>query len=177
LEFFADGNFNPSPDDVAAASGVSLRSVYRYVSSREALIELAIERQLEKVASMWTVELVTSGDLGYRLDHFIEHRLRLYDAVAATNRATRALAREIPSLEARINQGRVILRRQFERQFAEELSSMEPQRRRAVIALAQTSTTIEGLDILIEHQGLSIRDAREALYINLYLLLTEKEPS
>src|SRR3954453_24162311 len=48
LELFSDGNLTPSPDEVAQRSGVSLRSVYRYVAASDGLMSCAIERHSQR---------------------------------------------------------------------------------------------------------------------------------
>ena len=44
LELFSEDAASPAPDDVAARSGVSLRSVYRYFDDMETLIRAAMAR-------------------------------------------------------------------------------------------------------------------------------------
>jgi len=171
LELFTAGNFNPTPEDVATQSGVSLRSVYRYVSSRDQLFEQAIARHLKKTANLWILDDPLNESFASRLDHFLEHRLRLYEAVAASNRASRAFSLTHENVRARLAQARTLLRDQAERQFASELATLTAARRRQVVATMESLTQLEGLDSLIYLQQLSIREARETLRQLLSLLL------
>lgn len=175
LDLFTRGNFRPTPEEVASESGVSLRSVYRYVDSRDNLLQAAMERQLEKTAHMWTLDTTASGSLVERVERFVEHRLRLHEAVGASNRASRAFALRDVTVAERISQGRRLLRRQVERQFAPELANLPTARRRVALASIDTLTQFEGLDSLIVQQGLSMREARETLSSVITVLLEAKE--
>jgi AcrR family transcriptional regulator len=171
LELFTAGNFNPTPEEVATQSGVSLRSVYRYVSSRDQLFEQAIARHLKKTANLWILDEPMNESFASRLDHFLEHRLRLYEAVAASNRASRAFSLTHENVRARLNLARTVLRDQAERQFAPELEALTAARRRQVVATMESLTQLEGLDSMIHLQHLSLRETRETLHHLLTLLL------
>lgn len=175
LDLFTRGNFHPTPEEVAHESGVSLRSVYRYVDSRDNLLQAAIERQLEKTAHMWALETTSTGELAERLERFVEHRLRLHEAVGSSNRASRAYAQRDTTVAERVAQGRRLLRRQVERQFAPELSALPASRRRSVLAAIDTLTQFEGLDSLLVQQSLSVRETRETLLLVITVLLETKE--
>ena len=172
LELFAEGRFRPTPDEVAERSGVSLRSVYRYVESRDDLLQSAMERQLEKTAHMWTFEASPDDSLERRIDALVEHRLRLHDAIATTNRASRAFALRDSVVAEHLAKSRRALRRHVERQFDNELRRLPARRRRAVLESVDTLLQLEGLDALLIHKVLSVREARETLTDSLTILLT-----
>src|SRR5262245_124138 len=92
LELFSEGDLNPSAEDVARRSGVSLRSVYRYVRDSDDLIRSAIERHQEKVIPLFIIDDLGEGSFAQRLDVMIERRVRLYETIAPTARAARARA-------------------------------------------------------------------------------------
>ena len=172
LELFGEGRFRPTPDEVAERSGVSLRSVYRYVQSRDDLLQSAMERQLEKTAQMWSFDYSPNDRLDQRIDALVEHRLRLHEAIATTNRASRAFALRDSIVAERLAKGRRALRRHVERQFEVELNALPARRRRAVLESVDTLLQLEGLDALLTHKGLSVREARETLTDSLTILLT-----
>lgn len=175
LELFTHGNFHPTPEEVASASGVSLRSVYRYVDSRDNLLQAAMERHLEKTAHMWTLDASTEGPLADRVERFVEHRLRLHEAVGLSNRASRAFAQRNSTVAERLQHAHRLLRRQMERQFSPEFTGLSASRRRTVVAILDSLTQLEGLDSLMVQQGLSMREAREALTFVITVLLETKE--
>lgn len=175
LDLFAQGNFRPTPEEVATLSGVSLRSVYRYVDSKDDLMHAATERQLEKTAHLWSFDASTAGPLEERLERFLDHRLRLHEAVGMSNRAARAFAVRDSAVAERLARGRRLLRRHIEAQFAPELGALSAGRRRSIVAAVDALTQFEGLDSLIVQQSQSHREARETLRLALRVLLETKE--
>ena len=171
LALFQEGHFSPTPETVAARSGVSLRSVYRYVSSRDELFQFAIERHLEKTADVWRPTPMRDGDFVARLDYFLEYRLRLYESVAATNRASRAYSLTSVDVREKLATARKILRRQTEAQFGQELNALSDSTRTATLAAIDALTQFEGLDSLVSLQGLSLGTVRTTLHTTLTTLL------
>jgi TetR/AcrR family transcriptional regulator, regulator of autoinduction and epiphytic fitness len=171
LDLFSEGNLTPSPEDVAQRSGVSLRSVYRYVASSDDLIRSAIERHTEKIAPLFVIEDIGQGAFERRLEVFVDTRLRVYDAIAATSRASRVRAPTNDIIRAGLERGRQLLGAQLERQFATELEGVQPEARRAVLVAADALTQIETIDLYRHHRGFSSRETREMLMTALRALL------
>jgi len=89
LELFAEGDLTPSAEQVAARSGVSLRSVYRYVADRADLMRAAIDRHIARVEPLFVIDHVGEGTFDERVERFVTARMRGYEAIAATSRASR----------------------------------------------------------------------------------------
>jgi len=175
LELFTEGDLIPAPETVARRSGVSLRSVYRYVSDRDDLVRAAIDRHLEKVGPMFVFEPIGEGTFDERVATFIAARLRLHKAIAPTARAAQARTRmratpasEIirESLHAR----RGMLRLQLARHFEAELTTFGLQAD-AILAAADGLTQIETIDWFLVDGGYTVEQAREALVTGLHRLL------
>lgn len=171
LELFSEGELVPSPDDVARRSGVSLRSVYRYVADADDLIRSAIERNLEKVEPLFVIEDLGAGSFRRRLDVFLDARLRVYEAIAATARASRVAAHRSGVIRAQLERGRRVMRAQLERQFAPELDAIDRGSRGAVLAAADALTQTETIDLYRHNGGLSADETREMLALALRALL------
>jgi AcrR family transcriptional regulator len=174
LELFSEGNLEPSPDDVARRSGVSLRSVYRYVADSDDLIRAAIARHLEKLAPLLVIEDLGLGTFEHRLAAFMDARLRVYEAIAATARASRLRAPTNDLIRQQLETGSRRFRDQLARQFAPELDRLEPKPRRAVLAAADALTQIETLDVYRHQRRFSASETRELLLVALRALLTRK---
>ena len=174
LELFAEGNLAPSPDDVARRSGVSLRSVYRYVADGDDLIRAAIARHIEKAQPLFEIDDVGKGPFAHRLEALVDTRLRAYEVIGATARAARLRAPGNEIIRDRIDTGRRMLREQLERQFAPELDSLEPKARRAVLAAADALTQVETIDLYRNARRYSSGETRELLLIALRALLVRK---
>jgi AcrR family transcriptional regulator len=174
LELFSEGNLAPSPDEVARRSGISLRSVYRYVADSDGLIRDAIERHTEKIAPLFVIEDIGHGPFEKRLKTFVDTRLRGYEVMAPTARASRLRAPTNEIIRDRLDGGRRMFRAQLERQFAPELDRIDPKARRAVLAAADTLTQIETIDLYRHHRRYSSSETNEMLVIALRALLTAK---
>ncbi len=174
LELFSEGNLAPSPDEVARRSGISLRSVYRYVADADDLIRSAIARHTEKVAPLFVIDDIGQGPFERRLEVFVDTRLRVYEAIAPTSRASRLRAPTNDIVRDQLESGRRLLRSQLERQFASELDRLEAKERRAVLGAADALTQIETIDLYRHHRRYSSGETREMLVIALRALLLGK---
>jgi AcrR family transcriptional regulator len=171
IELFSEGDLDPSPEAVAARSGVSLRSVYRYVADKEDLARAAIDRHVERVGHLFLISDIGNGSLAARIDRFVDARLALYAAIAPTNRAARLRAPTAPVIERQLERARRQMREQLERHFAPELGRMPPRERRNVAAAADAVTQIESLDLYHLSYGFSARVTRDVLVAALARLL------
>jgi len=174
LALFSEGNLEPSPDDVARRSGVSLRSVYRYVADSDDLIRAAIARHLEKLAPLLVIDDLGLGTFEHRLAVFVDARVRVYEAIAATARASRLRAPTNDLIQQQLETGSRRFRAQLARQFAPELDRLEPKPRRAVLAAADALTQIETLEVYRHQRRFSGSETRELLSVALRALLTRK---
>jgi AcrR family transcriptional regulator len=181
LELFAEGDLAPSPESVAQRSGLSLRSVYRYVANREDLVHAAIERQLEKVGPLYVIESIGEGPFEARIQALVTARLRLYEAVAPVARAAlvRAKIRGTPAGEIigeRLMDRRGLFRVQLARQFGPELSVLG-QEADAILAAADALTQIEVIDWFVADAGYTTEQARAAIVAGLRRLLGPGKPA
>jgi AcrR family transcriptional regulator len=171
LALFSEDNLSPGPEEVALRAGLSARSVYRYFEDRDALSRAAIERQVERVLPLFRIPAIGQGDRVERIDRFVTVRLRLYDAVAATARATRMRATFDDVVRRQLEVTRAALLDQVERHFAAELGLFDPATRRSRVAAVDTLTQFESLDHCRLHLDLRPSDIRAMLTDTLATLL------
>lgn len=174
LALFCEDNLSPSPEEVARRSGASLRSVYRYVSDADDLIRSAIARHIELVQPLFAIEDMGEGSFAQRLERFVDLRLRLYDAIAATARAASLRAPRNDAIRNQLAKRRRLLHEQAERQFAPELERLGPDERVAVLAAVDALTQIETLDLYRHLHGHSAKATRDMLTVALRALLTRR---
>jgi AcrR family transcriptional regulator len=170
LELFSEGDLRPSPERVAARSGVSLRSVYRYVADRGDLIRAAVDRHLERVQPLFVIDAAGEGTIAVRVENFVRARMCGYEAIAATARASRMSAATNDVIRDQLDRARRLLGAQLEQQFAPELDRPEPERR-AVLAAADALTQIETIDLYRVHRGYSSTETHGLLVRALRTLL------
>jgi AcrR family transcriptional regulator len=171
LELFSEGDLSPSPEQVASRSGVSLRSVYRYFADRSDLIRAAVDRHLERVEPLFVIEAPGVGTIAARVESFVRARMRGYEAIAATARASRLRAPANDIIRGQLDRARRIFRAQLEQQFGPELQALDASRRRAVLEAADALTQIETIDIYRVHRGYSSNETHALLAEALRTLL------
>jgi TetR/AcrR family transcriptional regulator, regulator of autoinduction and epiphytic fitness len=175
LELFTEGDLSPSPEAIAQRSGVSLRSVYRFVSDTDDLVRAAIDRHLERVGPLFVFEPVGEGPFEERVQMLVDARLRLYQAIAPAARAAVARIRLRPTpgneiIRQSLHARRGMLKLQLARHFETELASFGDQAD-AVLAAADALTQIETIDWFTIDGGYSAEQARQALLTGLRRLL------
>jgi AcrR family transcriptional regulator len=127
LDLFAEGNLRPGADEIAARSGVSRRSVFRYFDDLDSLDRVATERQLARVSHLIELEGVGEGALGDRIARIVAQRLRLYEAIAPVARRR--------------------FRRQAEAHFERELRSMSRAARAEALGVIDSLLSFETYEL------------------------------
>lgn len=154
LDLLGEGNLNPSAAAVAERSGVSLRSVFRYFDDMDALTELAIARQMER-AGRWFDLLDATGTVEERADAIAAHRVDQHAHLAAYARAAMVRAHQYPAVAKGLATRRDALRRQVEALFAPELDGRGRGEREDVLAALEAATSLEVVELMVTHRGLS----------------------
>lgn len=171
LELFSEDNLSPSAEQVAQRSGVSLRSVYRYVANSDDLVRAAIERQTERQMPHYVIEDVGEGTFDHRLETFVDARLALYEAVAPTARASALRAPTNHLIREQLELRRRRLREQVEQQFAPELARIDPSARAAVLDAADALTQVETIELARHLERHDVAETRAMLTTGLRALL------
>lgn len=171
IEMFTEGDLEPGPDAVALRAGLSARSVYRYFEDRDELLRAAIERQQQRVLPLYLIHAIGEGELGDRIERFVTARVRLYEAIAATARASRARAMVNDVMRDQVEETRRLLREQVELHFGPELAALDARGRRATSGAIDTLCQLEALDHLRVHRGFSSKETSMLLMDALGALL------
>jgi len=170
LELFGEDNLEPSPEQVAERSGVSLRSVYRYFEDRDELLRSAIDRRLEVVVPLLHLPSVGEGRRAERIDRLVTSRLRLYAEVGPTARASRRKALTNDVLRKSVERTHRTLREQVELHFAPELDALEPERD-GIAAAIDVLFQLEAIDHLTLVRGFTPDEVGRHLRVALAALL------
>jgi AcrR family transcriptional regulator len=154
LDLLGEGQISPGAAAVAERSGVSLRSVFRYFDDMDSLMDLAIARQMER-AGQWFDLIDVTGPVETRAEALAERRLTQHTHLAPYARAALIRAHEFPAVAQGLATRRDALRRQVESLFAPELDSMERRTREEVLAALEGVTSLEVVEVMVSHRGLS----------------------
>jgi len=174
LDLYAEGNLRPGASEVAARSGVSRRSVFRYFDDLDDLDRTAIARQQERVKHLVEIPHFGDGPVAERIAAIAEQRVRLFDAVAPAARVSRMRAPVHKVIAEELAQSRQHFTRQVERQFAPELSALDAAERLSVSAAADAVCSFEAFDLLKTARGMSNDEVRRVIEVTLAALFAAK---
>jgi TetR/AcrR family transcriptional regulator, regulator of autoinduction and epiphytic fitness len=159
LALLEGGRAQPTAREIAAAAGVSLRSVFQHFDDMEALYAVCVELQHERVAAL-RIPIDERRSRAERIDRLIAQRARLYEHIAPVRRAALAVA---PGSDV-IRGGLATLadeqRREIASVFARELDGPD---RRERLAAVEVATSFDAWDHLRRVQGLSMAAAQRAV--------------
>ena len=170
-DMFVEGNFSPAVEEVAARSGVSLRSVYRYFEDTEALLREAIARRVLLVEPLFVLPAIGEGPLDERITRLVNHRLVLHAKLGPTVRAAILRSPYSPLLAEQVQRRRTLLSEQVAAHFAPEVEVLEPRRGRELLACVDTLCEFESMEHLRVQRGLSVPATRRALVTGVTALL------
>jgi len=122
VELISSGQV-PTTADVAAAAGLSERSLFRHFDNRDALFLAAVDRFVEEILPK-VVEIPPEGPLDDRLQRFVTTRGDLYDEISPLRRAGPVYAARSEALRLRIIDVRDFFRQQIAWTFGPELSGL-----------------------------------------------------
>src|SRR5437660_1544724 len=91
LDLLQSGNPAPTAQEIAARSGISVRTVFRLTKDIEALHAAAVSRQMERTAHLYAPILV-SGKLTTRVRRLVEIRVGVFETIAPIRRVADRLA-------------------------------------------------------------------------------------
>lgn len=171
LDLHKEGNLMPSVADIAARSGVSHRSVFRYFDDLDDLFGVAIARSVERFAPLMKIHRFGEGTLDGRIAALVRQRVEFFEAAGPSGRAQRLRAPLSDVLMAELSSTRSFMREQLAHQFAPELSRMSDIEAAATLASMHALTSLESYDLLRIDQGLSMAKTSGALRLALTRML------
>lgn len=171
LDLFAEGNLRPGADEIAARSGVSRRSVFRYFDDLDNLDRVAIERQLARVGHLVEMADVGEGPLKVRIERLISQRLGLFEAILPVARVSRLRAPFEPVVAEELARSRRRFRRQAEHHFAGELESLGRGDRNATLGAIDVLCSFEAYELLRLGHAQTTKQIGEVMRIGLIKLL------
>jgi len=149
LDLYAEGYLRPDANEVAARSGVSRRSVFRYFDDRDDLDRAAIERQQQRVRHLLEIPALPGrGSANDRIAQLASQRVALFEQIGPAARIVRLRAPFHRVIAEQLEQSRRFFTRQVERQFAAELAAMDTATCRETLSAADALCSFESYDFL-----------------------------
>ncbi|MEM8706911.1 MAG: TetR/AcrR family transcriptional regulator [Actinomycetota bacterium] len=171
FEMFQEEAMMPSMEKVAARSGLSLRSLYRYFADPAEMFEATIQRTLARAQATGTIDDPGHGSFDDRLAVFVTTRLELHEEFGAAQQAAMVNAFDLAPARDQVERNRIGLRTQFELQFEPELKTRTRAERERVVAATDVLTQIESIRYLRHHRGFTVAETRKVLTDGVRALL------
>lgn len=163
LELYDEGNLAPSTDEIAARSGVSSRSLFRYFDDVDDLSNAAIDQKLRDLAPLFRLGATADDPMPRRIEALVAQRGELFEAIESAGTVSRLRAPFELAVAERLSENRASLRRQIANLFTPELAAMPAATAASRLAAADVLTSFEGWRLLRDDQHLSVPDASAAL--------------
>jgi AcrR family transcriptional regulator len=167
LALFSAGQYQPSSAEIAAAAGLSPRSLFRYFDDIEDLYHAAADRYLRAALPLFQLSVGPQDQLADKIQAVAHSRVRVYERVAETSRALRVGASRNELLAAGMARVRTVLRGQLSELFAPELAG----RNEFVLPAVEVLCSFSAYDRLVSESGLSPEAVAATLVAALTALL------
>lgn len=166
IDLFGRNKTVPTIEDIAAASGISIRSLYRYFGDASAMILEATQLLIEETRPLASFSPMGEGPLADRIATLVGARFRAYQHVRPALRATILNIASQAELGPVQDTNRERLQLQFSIHFAPELQQLDDAEREHVLQAGSAVCNLELIDMLVERQAMAV-DTAQAIVIRL----------
>ncbi|MDO8365104.1 MAG: TetR/AcrR family transcriptional regulator [Actinomycetota bacterium] len=171
LELYAEGNLEPSSDEIAERAGLSPRSLFRYFDDLDDLVRVAIARQHRRLHPLTALPVPADAPLPDRVGGLVQQRVRLFQAIASVGVVSRVRAPFQPLIAAELSLSRSFLRCQIEQLFAGELRALGKPGAAQAAAAIDVLTSFEAFQLFRHDQQQSVADVEATLVQSIHRLL------
>jgi AcrR family transcriptional regulator len=155
LDLYRAGTLRPSAEEIAARSGVSPRSLFRYFDDMDDLVRTAMGRIERENLHLVPIDIDPRAGLEVKAGALAEQRFRLFDTVGHAAAVLRLRSPYHPVLAAALARNRAFVRGQIRALFAPELLALGSARGIAALAAADVLCSFESYQLLREVNQLS----------------------
>jgi AcrR family transcriptional regulator len=167
VALFQAGQYQPSAAEIAAAAGLSSRSLFRYFDDVEDLSSAAADRHIRAALPLFQLSVGPQDQVTDKIQAVAHSRVRVFERVAPTARALQAGASRNDLLAAGLARVRKVLRGQLSELFAPELSG----RSAVVLPAVEVLCSFGSYDRLRRESGLSPEGVAATLVAALTALI------
>jgi AcrR family transcriptional regulator len=145
LDLYSEGKLSPSTEEIAARSGLSPRSLFRYFDDVGDLTRTAMTRQTDRILPVLEIDAQPETDPAIKIEVLVNQRFRLFDLFGNLSRLRAPFQ---PVLAEMLARNRNFLRSQVEWLFGPELAAMDEGHRGNALAALDILTSFESYDLL-----------------------------
>jgi len=161
-DFYSEGNFTPTVQEIAARVGLTTRSIYHHFPDRDALVVAVAQKQIERHPELFVAHQI-KGTRQERVEGIVTHRANLFETVAPVRRSALTLMHAIPTLQVQQTNLAARLRKQLARTFEAELSKLSHTVQSEMLDLLDLHTSWESWDRLRTWQSLSVKRCHQVV--------------
>ena len=154
------GNLRPTPREIALASGVSERSIFRCFAGREDLLGAVIEANFQRLVPLLGQAEDFRGSMRTRVRRLVDRRLRIWAEMSGPARAARHVGHLSPRVRADGVRIRGILSEQVRWALEPELAPRAPAARRELVLMIDIALSFEAWNLLVTGYRQSPRQIR-----------------
>ncbi len=158
------GELKPTAAAIASRAGLSVRSVFQHFADLEDLLLAVADRQTNRTASLYT-GVQYEGDLGSRVDAFVDYRARLFETIAPVRRSAMLQEPFSKIVAARLDLARGLHRFDIERAFGPELESARRAGNERLGDALAAACSFAVWDEMRRFSGLDVESATQALRV------------
>jgi TetR/AcrR family transcriptional regulator of autoinduction and epiphytic fitness len=162
LDLIGEGGATPTAQQIAERSGISIRTVFRLTEDIESLHAAAVQRQTERIASLY-VTVPADGPLDGRIAALVDNRALVFETIAPVRLIGERLAASSPLIAEGLDRHHRILRAQVESVFAPELSGLSNRDAADALNALDVVSSWESWDQLRRLKGLTRREAARVM--------------
>ena len=177
LGLYHEGNLNPGSAEIAERADLSPRSLFRYFDGADDLSASAIDRQLDSVRHLFTIDLEDDASLADRVAALARRQVTLFEAAGPTIHVVRLRAPFNQVVQERLSTNRLRVRRQIAELFSAELGRMDDTAATATLAALDVMCSWESYELLRRDQGHSEHEAESVMRRSLTALLAPECPN
>lgn len=155
LDFYREGELQPSTEQIAQRAGISARSLFRYFDDVDDLYRVAIAHQIARIGSRFFVDIDPDLDLADRVASFVGQRLELYEAMGWVGVVARSREWFQPLVAEELGRARSLFRTQLRTAFAPELARFDLTDADRRVAAADVLCSFEAYRLLLDDHGLA----------------------
>ncbi len=175
LALYAEGNLDPSSDQIAERASLSPRSLFRYFDDIDDLVRVAVARHHQRVLPLAELDtepgVAITAPLAQRVRRLVDQRLRLFEAIGSVGTVSRLRAPFQPLIASELATARAFWRDQVRELFAPELRALGKPTAAHVVACIDVLTSFESVQLMRDDQQLSSASVAAALVHSITVLV------
>jgi AcrR family transcriptional regulator len=171
LDLYSEGKLSPSTEEIAARSGLSPRSLFRYFDDVADLTRTAMNRQTDRILPLVQIDARPEDEPAAKIGALVDQRFRLFDLFGNVAQVTRLRAPFQPVLAEMLTRNRNFLQSQVEWLFRPELAAMDEDHRFNALSAVDLLTSFESYHLLTGFGELTSERAKLVMANSLTAIL------